>query len=134
MCLVTFDSCNPIDCSLPGSSVHEILQARILEWVAISFSRGKIATQGSNRGLPNCKVRGYNSTCQGFSRKDSSIREYTQLDIFNLCPQHESIILSHLFSPVEMKQSYANTPKINKFNIIPSKTTTSEIFAILENV
>ena len=26
--------CNPIDCSLPGSSVHEILQARILEWVA----------------------------------------------------------------------------------------------------
>ena len=32
--------CNPVDCSLPGSSVHGILQARILEWVAISFSRG----------------------------------------------------------------------------------------------
>ena len=31
----------PMDCSLPGSSVHEILQARILEWVAISFSRSK---------------------------------------------------------------------------------------------
>ena len=30
--------CDPIDCSLPGSSVHGILQARILEWVAISFS------------------------------------------------------------------------------------------------
>ena len=30
----------PVDCSLPGSSVHGILQARILEWVAISFSRG----------------------------------------------------------------------------------------------
>ena len=29
----------PVDCSLPGSSVHGILQARILEWVAISFSR-----------------------------------------------------------------------------------------------
>ena len=29
-----------MDCSLPGSSVHEIFQARILEWVAISFSRG----------------------------------------------------------------------------------------------
>ena len=28
--------CNPMDCSLPGSSVHGILQARILEWVAIS--------------------------------------------------------------------------------------------------
>ena len=32
--------CNPMDCSLPGSSVHGILQARILEWVAISYSRG----------------------------------------------------------------------------------------------
>ena len=31
--------CNPMDCSLPGSSVHGTLQARILEWVAISFSR-----------------------------------------------------------------------------------------------
>ena len=38
--IVVSDSCNPIDCSLPGSSVHGILQARILEWVAISFSRG----------------------------------------------------------------------------------------------
>ena len=32
--------CDLMDCSLPGSSVHEILQARILEWVAISSSRG----------------------------------------------------------------------------------------------
>ena len=32
--------CNPMDCSSPGSSVHGILQARILEWVAISVSRG----------------------------------------------------------------------------------------------
>ena len=32
--------CDPVDCSLPGSSVHGILQARILEWVAIAFSRG----------------------------------------------------------------------------------------------
>ena len=31
-----------MDCSLPGSSVHGILQARIQEWVAISFSRGSI--------------------------------------------------------------------------------------------
>ena len=34
------DSCNPMDCSPPGSSVHEYFQARILEWTAISFSRG----------------------------------------------------------------------------------------------
>ena len=31
---------DPMDCSPPGSSVHGILQARILEWVAMSFSRG----------------------------------------------------------------------------------------------
>ena len=31
---------NPMDCNLPGFSVHEILQARILEWVASSFSSG----------------------------------------------------------------------------------------------
>ena len=34
--------CDPIDCSPPGSSVSGILQARILEWVAISFSNACI--------------------------------------------------------------------------------------------
>ena len=47
--------CDPMDYSLPGSSVHGILQARILEWVAISFSRGssqpRDRTQGSNPGI-----------------------------------------------------------------------------------
>ena len=32
--------CDPMDCSLPGSSVHWIFQARILEWVVLPFSRG----------------------------------------------------------------------------------------------
>ena len=32
--------CYPMNCNLPGSFVHGILQARVLEWVAISFSRG----------------------------------------------------------------------------------------------
>ena len=36
-CTILWD---PMDCSLPGSSVHGIFQARILEWVVISFSRG----------------------------------------------------------------------------------------------
>ena len=31
--------CNPMNCSLSGSSVHGIFQARVLEWIAISFSR-----------------------------------------------------------------------------------------------
>ena len=37
---VMSDFCKPMVCSPPGSSVHGILQVRILEWVAISFSRG----------------------------------------------------------------------------------------------
>ena len=32
--------CDPMDCSSPGSSVHGIFQTRVLEWVAISYSRG----------------------------------------------------------------------------------------------
>ena len=43
--------CNPVDCSLPGSSVHGILQARILEWVAISFSRD-LPNPGIEPGSP----------------------------------------------------------------------------------
>ena len=37
---VVFHSLQPMDCCPPGSSVHRILQARVLEWVAIPFSRG----------------------------------------------------------------------------------------------
>ena len=37
---VVSNSCDPMDCSPPGSSVHGVLQARIPEWVAISLSRG----------------------------------------------------------------------------------------------
>ena len=41
--------CDPMDCSPPGSSVHEIFQARILEWLAISFSRGSSQPRGGTR-------------------------------------------------------------------------------------
>ena len=34
--------CDPMGCSLAGSSVHEISQARVLEWVAIAFSQSRI--------------------------------------------------------------------------------------------
>ena len=37
--------CNPMDCSPPGSSVHGIFQAKILEWVAISFSGGSSSSK-----------------------------------------------------------------------------------------
>ena len=44
-----------MDCSLPGYSVHGIFQARVVEWVAISFSRGSSQPRGSNLGLPHCR-------------------------------------------------------------------------------
>ena len=42
MCLCVFSRtlCNPMDCNLPGSSVHGISQTRMLDWVAISSSKG----------------------------------------------------------------------------------------------
>ena len=48
--------CDPRGCSLPGSSVHRILQARILECVIISFSRGISQTQGLNCHLLDKQV------------------------------------------------------------------------------
>ena len=45
--------CNPMDCSLLGFSVHEIFQARVREWVAISFSRGSFQP----RDLPDPGIK-----------------------------------------------------------------------------
>ena len=44
--------CDPMDCNPPGSSVYEIFQARILEWVAIFFSRG--SSQPRDRTQVSC--------------------------------------------------------------------------------
>ena len=49
--------CGPMDCSPPGSSVHGIFQARILEWVAISFSRG--SSQPRDRTQVSCIAGGF---------------------------------------------------------------------------
>ena len=44
--------CDPVDCGPPGSSVHGILQARLLEWVAILFCRG--SSQPRDRTQVSC--------------------------------------------------------------------------------
>ena len=49
--------CDPMDCGPPGSSVHGILQARILEWIAISFSRG--SSQPRDRTHTSCITGGF---------------------------------------------------------------------------
>ena len=69
----------PMDCSPPGSSVHGIFQARVLEWGAIAFStgvgshsllQGIFLAQGSNPGLPHCRWILYH-----LSHKGSPIEE-----------------------------------------------------------
>ena len=62
---------DPMDCSLPGSSVHEILQARILEWVASPFSRGSFLTQGLNLQILHCRQILYCLSYLGSWRADS---------------------------------------------------------------
>ena len=56
--------CDPIDCSLPGSSVHGILQARILEWVAMTFSR-ESAEPGIEPESPALQTNPYHLSRQG---------------------------------------------------------------------
>ena len=54
--------CNPIDCSLPGSSIHGILQTRILEWVTISFSKSTYTLkQNRNDHLSMCCLKSFMS-------------------------------------------------------------------------
>ena len=70
MCLVSqscLTLCDPMEGSPPGSSVHGILQARILEWVATPFSRG-FSPQGLNPGLPHCRRILYHLSHQGSPR------------------------------------------------------------------
>ena len=55
---------DPMDCRPPGSSVHGIFQARVLEWGAIAFSSEKLATPKSHLGFPggsNDKVSACNA-------------------------------------------------------------------------
>ena len=57
--------CDPVGCSPPGSSVHGISQARIMERVAIPFSKVIILTQGSNPGFLLCRQILYSLSHEG---------------------------------------------------------------------
>ena len=61
--------CDPVDCRPPGSPIHGILQARILEWAAIAFSRGIFLTQGSNPGPPHFRQTLYHPSHQGSGKR-----------------------------------------------------------------
>ena len=62
---VMSDSLLCLDCSPPGSPVHGILQARLLEWVAKPSLRGFFPTQGSTPSLQHCRQILYHLSHQG---------------------------------------------------------------------
>ena len=64
-----------MDCSPPGSPVHGILQARILEWVGCSLLQGIFPAQGSNLGLLNCRQILYHLSHQG-----NDLKTHTEKD------------------------------------------------------
>ena len=58
----------PTLCASMDYTVYEVLKARILEWVAIPFSRGIFPTQGSNPGLLHCRWILYQLSHKGSPR------------------------------------------------------------------
>ena len=82
--------CDPMDCSPSGSSVHEIFQVRILEWVAISFSRG--SSQPRDRTRVSCTAGGFFTDWA--TREARYINIYTHTHARCLC----SLSHVHLFA------------------------------------
>ena len=79
--------CDPMDCSPPDSSVYGILQARILEWVAISFSRGssqpRDQTQVSSvagRFFTVWATREAQNTCYNMNKPQTHYAKWKKLD------------------------------------------------------
>ena len=74
-----------MDCSPPGSLVHRILQERILEWVAIPFSRGSSQPRRSNPGLPHCR-HSLPSEPPGKQISDMKWSEVKWIEVAQSCP------------------------------------------------
>ena len=83
--------CHPMDCSLPGSSVHGIFQATILEWAAISFSRGSSQPRDQtqvSRSVGRCF---YHLSHQGSQKKNytfSNFKLFMLLFLIELSSRH----------------------------------------------
>ena len=77
--------CDPTDCSLPGSSVHGILQARILEWVAISSS-GDLLEPGIEPRSPSLQANSLLSEPSGKPVVSNSLQSYGLQPSRLLCP------------------------------------------------
>ena len=110
----------PTLCDHMGYAVHEILQARILEWVALSLLEGIFPTQGRNPGLPHCRRILYHLSHQGrprllewvaypFSSGFSRPRNWTGV----------SCIAGGFFTSWAMREFYTNTYWFVPLNPLP---------------
>ena len=73
--------CDPMDCSPPGSSVHGILQARILEWVAISFSRGSSQARDRTQ-VSRIAGRRFNLWATREAQKKVKVKSLSRVQLF----------------------------------------------------
>ena len=89
--------CDPMACSPPGSSAHRISQARILEWVAISYSRGASLTQGWNPSLLLGRQILYHWATRGYCWK---------VEIILMVISYTSQILSPYTAPPRFSSTY----------------------------
>ena len=108
--------CNPMDCSLPGSYIREILQVSILEWVDIS-SPGDLPNQGSNLGLLLCRQILYHLGHQGSPRNAAEAVPKGKFIVIQACRRKQDI--SQINNPIlHLKQveKEEQKPKLAKGN------------------
>ena len=79
--------CNPVNCSLSGSSVRGILQARILEWMAISFSKG--SSRPRNQIHVSCVSWIGRWILYHWATWDSNVAKFSKCSLFFLPHRHE---------------------------------------------
>ena len=88
--------CDPMDCSPPGSSVHEIFQARILEWVVIPFSRG--SSRPRDQTWIAC-IDKWSLYC--WAIMEAPFKYYLPTILLALYPQKNRILLNSWWSQLE---------------------------------
>ena len=125
-------------CSPPELSVHGIRQARILEWIAIHFSRGSSLTQRSNPGLLHCRqILYYLSTREALSSIQISVNPWPWL----FCSFHSAkpvffsfffFFLSHLQEFVNPLMNLSNLLWIYLWKITPTRKLVFQLVSELE--
>ena len=114
--------CYPMDCNLPGSSVHGILQARILEWVAMPSSRGSFGPRDWTL-VSNiyCTARGFFTTSTTFTQDERNFKVHTKfytqvfiLFLFLIAPNYKPFYVLQWANGLTVVHSWHGTLLSNK--------------------